>query len=215
MPSFRLSCSAAKPKDKENRIQPPRAKTGILVSVCQFMAFLLIWRNKTSFVVRAQYKLPMIDKERLAHINGALLFLSMSMGVQPYDYLFRAEVFELGKNNIIESYASFVEDRRSIFGKIPGDDYNYSYFCKISSRVLTKYIRNAFAGRVGNEYQVAWKITDEIDCLFDWEMPDEIYSCDVRRRLCNQQGNIFFIPAGREFLVLEWLCKGGLLDQAA
>lgn len=153
-----------------------------------------------------------LKKEQVSWLNGALNFLSMSMGDQPYDYLYSLELCILDKNDLIKSYAAFRESRKWELGKTFGDDDDYSYLQKVNQRAFTKYIRTAFSGRIGNEYHMIWKITDEFDHLYLWEMPDELYVCDFRRRLTNQHGQIFFIPAGEEILVSTWLCRNGLLD---
>lgn len=157
----------------------------------------------------------MIDRERVARLDGALLFLSMSMGVKPYDYLFGAKVIALDKGGPLESYVALCKENEERYGKIAGDGQQFSYFSKTTEKYLTRYIKNSFLKKIGNQGHIIWKVTDEIDCLFDWGMPEEVYMCDYRRILLNQQGHKFFIPVGNECLVLTWLCKGGLLDQAA
>ncbi|MCB1840455.1 MAG: hypothetical protein KDI61_09365 [Alphaproteobacteria bacterium] len=134
---------------------------------------------------------------------------------KPFDYVFTVDLYVLDQTSQGAFFETLIEKDIKNYGPELGLglEYDITSFLKVSCGHFHGYISNSFLRRINNDWDIAEDISDEFDMLFDWEMPDEIYVCDIRRRQANQYGQIFFIPAGKNrFIVSKWLCKNGLLD---
>ena len=153
-----------------------------------------------------------LDKEEVVRLDGALRYLSRATGNHG-EYCFYLDMYYIDSSEPAAFQKKFLKCIERRYGREFGREYHFQYMKTVNPSYFCKYVYTAFKERTRNAWDVAFALCDAFYLLYDWEMPKEIQVCDIRRRKPNQQGQVFFIPAGKNrYLISTWLCTNGLLD---
>ncbi len=146
----------------------------------------------------------MINEHVLSRLCGGLFFLSNSMKDDKFTYTSSATFVELDRDDILASYSKEFERHQSE-RRNPRDIMSFSNLSKKKKplKFLDKYFTSILIDRIGNHGYVAWHLLELIHQICDYEMPEEIYTCDSYRELYEEPGRYIFIPLQGGFLILS------------
>lgn len=156
----------------------------------------------------------MINEHLLSRLSGGLFFLSNSMQDDKYSFRSSVGFVELDSDDILGSYSKLCNTDDDDFFD-PRDIMSFSNLSKKKNplKFLDKYFTSILIYRIGNHGYVAWHLLELIHQICDYEMPEEIYTCDSYRELYEEPGRYIFIPLEGGFLILSGASNEKLTKQ--